>query len=99
LLVQLFFLYTSMFILLTEPRLSYSSPGKILFFNFHEDSYVLNARAFSFPGLKPTGTATIFYIAVILAFIAIIWVRRWRMKLQEELGDPPMIFRFVIPTF
>lgn len=87
LLVQLYFIYRGMRMLLPEQlRDSYKLPGPIY----------INRRAINFPLVQPTDTARLFYIALALgvAIGIVLWV--WRLRVQDRTGRPAHTLRWFL---
>lgn len=92
LLVQLFFIYRTMTLLLPFPRQSIFSPGWL---SPENNLYAINARGFYFASLVPTDRAVIVYVALAVAVIGAWFVRRWRLRLHESTGQPARIWRYI----
>lgn len=89
LLVQLYFIYRGMRLLLPETvGNSYTLPGSIY----------LNRRAVNFPLVQGTETAPIFYVGVALGLLLGIGLWRWRRRVQDRTGQPARTLIWVLPV-
>jgi general L-amino acid transport system permease protein len=89
LLVQLYFIYRGMRLVLPETlRESIELPGSIY----------LNRRAVNFPLIRGTDSVTILWIglAVGLAIGIGLWI--WRLRVQERTGHPANVLYWFIPS-
>jgi general L-amino acid transport system permease protein len=97
LLIQLFFIYRLLTLVLPFPRQSIFSPEKIGPFELHEKLYAFNARGFYFAWVESTDTTIWFYGGILVGIVAGWLVRRWRLKLQEQTGQPANVFWYALP--
>lgn len=98
LVVQLFFIYRTLTLLLPAPRQSIFSPSEIGPLELPNSFYIFNARGFYFAEPIPKDTATIVYISVLLALFVGWFIRRRRLSFQERTGKPANTWRIVLPT-
>lgn len=90
LLVQLFFVYSSIRLLLpTQPRDAIELPGSI---------YV-SARGVNYPKVLTQDGFTIFIIFVVLGFAGGVYLWRRRLKLMDETGQPAYTLRYFLGAF
>ncbi len=97
LVVQLFFIYRTLVLILPFPRQSIFSPDQIGPIKLENSLYVFNARGFYFAAPDPTDTANIFYIGMMIAIVVGWYIRRRRLIYQEETGQPANTWRIVVP--
>jgi general L-amino acid transport system permease protein len=89
LLVQLYFIYRGMRIILPETlRDSHKLPGPI---------YV-NRRAINFPLIEGTDTVWIFYIALAIGLAVGIALWVWRLRVQDRTGKPARTIWWFLPS-
>lgn len=94
LLIQLLFIYRTLTLLLPRPRQSICMNAECTGSNL----YALNTRGLYLVSPQPTDTAPLLLLAVVLG-LAIAWfVRRQRLKRQEETGEPAQVVRFTLPV-
>ena len=87
LLVQLFFVYTSIRLLLpTQPRDAIELPGSI---------YV-SARGVNYPKILTQDGFTIFILFVVIGFVGGVYLWRRRLKLMDETGQPAYTLRYFL---
>ena len=90
LLVQLYFIYRGMRLVLPESLAdSYTLPGSIY----------INRRAINFPLVQGTETAPIFYGGVVLGLAVGIGLWIWRLRVQERTGQPARTLFWFLPAF
>lgn len=90
LLVQLYFIYRGMRLVLPESlAASYTLPGSIY----------INRRAINFPLVQGTETAPIFYGGVALGLAVGIGLWIWRLRVQERTGQPAQTLAWFLPAF
>ena len=89
LLVQLYFIYRGLRITMPERvQDSYKLPGPIY----------INRRAVNFPLIQGTGTANVFYIALIIGLVVGIALWVWRLRVQDRTGKPANTLRWFLPA-
>ncbi len=89
LLVQLYFIYRGMRLVLPETlRDSVELPGSIY----------INRRAVNFPLVQGTDTVWIMWIALGVGLAVGIGLWIWRLRVQERTGKPANVLRWFIPS-
>lgn len=97
LLVQLLFIHRIILLFVPAPRTPFTSPDSILGFKLHEELFMIQSRAFIFAVPRHNDSAIYFYGAIAVG-IGVAWlVRRWRLKQQEETGQPANTWYYLIP--
>jgi general L-amino acid transport system permease protein len=96
LLVQLIFIYRTLTLLLPAPRQSIFSPPQIGPLTLENNLFAFNARGFYFARLVPTETNTALGLALLAGLVITFLVRRQRLKVQEETGQPARTWRFAV---
>ena len=88
LLVQLYFIYRGMRLVVPE-RLadSYELPGPIF----------INRRAVNFPLIEGTDTALLLYISLAIGLVIGVGLWRWRLRVQDKTGQPAYTMRWFVP--
>lgn len=88
LLVQLYFIYRGMRLVVPE-RLadSYELPGPIF----------INRRAVNFPLIEGTDSAWLLYICLAIGLVIGVGLWRWRLRVQDTTGQPAYTVRWFVP--
>lgn len=90
LIVQLIFVYRAMTLLLPPPRQSIFGPAL-----GENNLWILNARGFYFPRPLITETTATLYLVLLVGAVIAWAVRRWRLKVAEDTGQPANALRYV----
>ena len=98
LLVQLFFIDRTLTLLMPRPRQSIMSPSNIFGFELDNSFYILNTRGIFIAEPVPQDGANLFYLAAIIALAVGWFIRRRRLALQEETGEPANTWRIALPV-
>lgn len=89
LLVQLYFIYRGMRLILPETlRDSHKLPGPVF----------VNRRAINFPLIETTDTAWMFYVALGLGLAIGIALWIWRLRVQDRTGKPARTLWWFLPS-
>lgn len=100
--VQLIFIYRSLTLLLPAPRQSICALGSYTLdpnpCTLPGNLFILNARGFYVVQPNPTDQASILFISVIIGIIIAVILRTWRLRRQEQTGQPAYVWRFITPV-
>ncbi|MFW5748111.1 MAG: ABC transporter permease subunit [Chloroflexota bacterium] len=98
LLVQLLFIYRSLTLLLPRPVDSFFSSQQFPFISTDYELYAFNTRGFYFASPVATESFPIFALFSLAGIGAFLILRRARLRVQEETGEPARTMRYGLPV-
>ncbi|TVR23759.1 MAG: ABC transporter permease subunit [Anaerolineaceae bacterium] len=94
--VQLLFVYRLLTQVLPRPLDSIYSSNTFTFIPQGSELYAINTRGLYLASPQTTDQSWIFLLCLVIAFAIAFFIRRRRLKHQDETGEPAYVFRYTV---